>query len=178
MYTKYLFPHRFKKAGWMLLIIGIIWGLCLTFFRNDIPKLPLKVLTIYTSRTPTDILNSRNDQVYVADKNIFLRNSRWLKMISDEISDEIISIILIVGAIFVACSREKTEDEFIAKIRLESLLWATYINYLLLLFCIIFIYDLDFLWVMINNMFTLLIIFTFRFKFILYKSLKAAKNEK
>ena len=67
----------------------------------------------------------------------------------------------------------KDEDEYIAQIRLESLLWATYINYGFLLFSILFVYGLGFYQIMVFNIFTLLVIFLVRFNFILYKSAKS-----
>jgi hypothetical protein len=160
MYTRFLFPHRFKKVGWILLLIGIAGGLLFTIFENDFPKMHLKVFAIYNSGFPFDNLKNR--------WFTFMENNPW---------DEIISIMLVIGSIFVACSKEKTEDEFIARIRFESLLWATYINYFLLLFCILFIYGTVFFTVMIYSLFTLLIIFTLRFKYLLYKSSRSMKTE-
>ncbi|HNX85002.1 MAG TPA: hypothetical protein PKK03_11175, partial [Bacteroidales bacterium] len=84
----------------------------------------------------------------------------------------------IISAFFVAFSREKTEDEFIARIRLESLLWATYINYGILLFCFMFFYDFGFFYVMIINMFTVLVIFIIRFQYLLHRAKKSLSHEK
>lgn len=60
------------------------------------------------------------------------------RSINENRLSSIVGVLFMTGALFVAFSREKTEDEFIAKIRLESLLWATYINYGVLLFCFLF----------------------------------------
>ncbi|MGB3922738.1 MAG: hypothetical protein WBL00_02275, partial [Bacteroidales bacterium] len=95
----------------------------------------------------------------------------------NNVLDEISSILLIIGALLIAFSKEKTEDEFISKIRLESLVWATYINYAILIFAIIFIYDMTFLWVLVFNMFTLLVFFLIRFNWALYKSKNQISNE-
>jgi hypothetical protein len=83
-------------------------------------------------------------------------------------SDEIVSIMFIVSAILVGFSKEKNEDEFIAKIRLESLLWATYINYVLLILSILFVYGGGFLDCLCLNMFTLLAVFIIRFHIVLF----------
>ena len=160
MHTRFLFPHRFKKVGWVFLIIGIISGLIPAIYENQLPKLHLKVFAIYNSDFPFGHLTKH-----------------WFTIIDHDPWFEIISIFLIIGAIFVACSKEKTEDEFIARIRFESLLWATYINYFLLLFCILFIYGTVFFTVMIYSLFTLLIIFTFRFKYLLFRSSRSLKVE-
>jgi hypothetical protein len=78
----------------------------------------------------------------------------------------------------VAFAKEKHEDEFIAKIRLESFLWATYINYAILLFSFLFFYGIGFMYVMIFNMFTIIILFIVRFNYILYRSTKQLQYEK
>ena len=70
---------------------------------------------------------------------------------------------VIVGLLLIAFSREKMEDEFINKIRLESWQWAVLINYILLLFANWLIYGTEFLQVMLYNMLTILIIFIIRF---------------
>ena len=74
--------------------------------------------------------------------------------------------------------KEKTEDEFIAMIRLESLVWATYINYGVLILALIFVYDIPFFWVLVFNMFTTLIFFIIRYNWALNNSKKSIENEK
>lgn len=157
MKTNYLFPNRFKKIGWFLFVPGVILGLLFLIFEPDIDFLNIKVLSI-------------------AEKSIF-SDAKYFSISENNVLDEIASILLIVGAIFIAFSKEKIEDEFIAKIRLESLVWATYINYAILLIAIIFIYDLTFLWVLVFNMFTLLFFFLIRFNWALYKSKNQISNE-
>jgi len=157
MKTNYLFPNRFKKIGWFLFVPGVILGLLFLIFEPDIKFLNIKVLSI-------------------AEKSIF-SDADFFTITKNNVLDEIASILLIIGAIFIAFSKEKTEDEFIAKIRLESLVWATYINYAILIFTIIFIYDLTFLWVLVFNMFTLLFFFLIRFNWALYKSKNQISNE-
>jgi small-conductance mechanosensitive channel len=158
MNTKFLFPNEFKLIGWAILVPSAILGV-LTFFEFVYFKfLEVKVFAIYSSMFPGSTI------VFGVEKN--------------NIADEIFGILCIVGGIFVAFSKEKEEDEFIAKTRLESLVWATYINYAILVFCTIFFYRLGFLYVLIFNMFTVLIFFIIRFYYILYKSKKSLSYEK
>lgn len=91
-------------------------------------------------------------------------------VIKNNLLDELAGVLVLVGGILVAFSIEKMEDEFIAHIRLESLVWATYVNYGLLLLAILFVYGGAFLTVMIVNMFTLLIFFIVRFHIALYQA--------
>ena len=79
----------------------------------------------------------------------------------------------IIGGIMATCSREKIEDEMISSIRLESLLTALYVNYGIMIIASLFVYDLDFLYVMLYGMFTILIIFMVVFRWKIWR----IKNE-
>jgi hypothetical protein len=158
MKTKLLFPHRFKRIGWILLVPSTILGIACIFFDFSFNFLDIKVFAIFSD----DFFGS--DTVFGLGKN--------------NITDEIVGVLFIIGALFVAFSKEKNEDEFIEKTRWESLVWATYINYFILIFCFLFFYNTSFLWVMIFNMFTILIFFILRFYFILYMSKKSLGHEK
>jgi hypothetical protein len=158
MKTKLLFPNRFKRIGWILLVPSTILGILIIFTDFSFEFLDLKVFSIYSE----SFLGP--DTIFGFEKN--------------NITDEIAGILFIIGAIFVAFSRERNEDEFIAKTRLESLVWATYINYAILIFCFIFFYSTGFFLVMIINMFTILIFFIFRFYLILYITNKSLGHEK
>ena len=83
----------------------------------------------------------------------------------------------ILGAIFATCSREKIEDEMVRQIRLNSLLVALYVNYAVLIVCSLLVYDLDFLLVMMYNMFTILLIFMVVFRYRMWRLNKEMKNE-
>lgn len=157
MKSNYLLPYRFKTIGWFIFIIGIVLGFISFFIVKEPAFLDCKVFALSELE--------------------FLGKQKFFEFVENNIFDEIISVFIIVGAIFVAFSKEKQEDEYISKIRLESLLWATYINYFILLFTIVFLYGGTFFWVMIFNMFTILFVFLIRFKWALWK-FKNSKNEK
>ena len=86
-------------------------------------------------------------------------------------------ISIIVGGLLATCSREKIEDEMTQQLRLSSLLTALYINYAALIVCSLLLYDMDFLSVMIYNMFTPLIIFMVVFRWKIWRMKKALQNE-
>lgn len=157
MKTNYLFPNRFKKIGWLLFILGIILGIVYLIYQSDMTLFNIKIFAI-------------------AEKTIF-SDANFFSILENNVLDEISSILLIIGALLIAFSKEKSEDEFISKIRLESLVWATYINYAILILAIIFVYDMTFLWVLVFNMFTLLVFFIIRFNWALYKSTNQISDE-
>lgn len=157
MKTNYLFPNQFKKIGWSLFIPGIILGIVFMIYQSDISIFNIKVLAI-------------------AEEEIF-RDTTFFSISKNNVLDEITSILLIIGALLIAFSKEKSEDEFISKIRLESLVWATYMNYAILILAIIFVFNMTFLWVLVFNMFTLLVFFLVHFNWALYKSKNQIRDE-
>ncbi len=143
MKTNFLFPHRFKKAGWIVFIPAAILGSLYLFFDY----------------TPG----------FLHFQALFIDNESMFSATNNNLIDEISGVFTIVGLLLIAFSKEKNEDEFISKIRLESLLWATYVNYVVLIIGMIFVYGITFFFMLIFNMFTILIIFIIRFNFILRK---------
>lgn len=84
---------------------------------------------------------------------------------------------IIVGGVLATCSREKVEDEMTQQLRLNSLLTALYINYGLLIVAALLVYDLDFLNVMLYNMFTILLIFMAVFRYKIWRMKKGVEDE-
>lgn len=100
--------------------------------------------------------------------------TEWLQKTFGEAIEEITMFMLFTGLLLVSYSREKDEDEYIGRLRLESLQLAVIVNYVLLIIASFIWHWLDFLSVMMYNMFTILIIFIARFHFLLYRQKKAA----
>jgi len=159
MKTKLLLPNHFKTPGWIILIPSALLGLFIIISDYEFKFLDMKVFTIYSG------------------SGVF-QDPVLFGMIKANLTGTLVGVLFLIGAIFVAFSKEKSEDEFIAKVRLESLLWATYINYGVLIFCFLFFYEFEFLYVMIFNMFTILIFFIIRFYYILYRAKKSLSHEK
>lgn len=103
--------------------------------------------------------------------------NNFFTIIEDNVLNEILGVLLLVSSVFVAFSKEKNEDELISKIRLESLVWATYFNYGLLLISLVCFYGYAFFFVMIFNMFTLLLFFIIRFNLEVRKLNKSTADE-
>ncbi len=82
-----------------------------------------------------------------------------------------------IGGILATCSREKVEDEMISHIRLNALLIALYVNYAILIVCSLLVYDFDFIQVMIYQMFTILLVFMFIFRYQVWRLQKGADDE-
>lgn len=158
----YLFPHKYKKIGILILIPSIIIGLIVfleeyepSFMNFNLPAIFIEKILFYN-------LNQEEP---------------LLKIVNNNILNEIMMTLTIISALFVPFSKEKTEDEYISRLRLKSLVWAVYVNYSILLLSSLLIFDLSFLLIMIFNMFTVLLFFIIRFNWQFYKFKKATNYE-
>ena len=137
MNQKFLFPHSYKKPALIVLIICILFSIYLSVFGSEPDFLNFKIGE-----------KIRGDELIIITRNFAFT---------------IDGILLIISSIVYGFSKEKVEDEYIQKIRLESLVWAVYINYALVIITFLVLYEISFLYVMVYNLFTVLIIFNIKF---------------
>ncbi len=135
MKNKFLFPHHYRRIGWMIFFPSLVLGLACMHadFSFNFLDIDLGI-----------------------QKNLF--DSGTLNF-----TDEIASIGLIISLLFIAFSKEKIEDEFISRLRLESLQFAVYLNYMILTLQILLVHSTAFLDIMVYNMFSVLLLFILRF---------------
>ncbi|GAA4100188.1 hypothetical protein GCM10022392_25830 [Mucilaginibacter panaciglaebae] len=88
----------------------------------------------------------------------------WLQVIYNDV----LQVGIILSFLFIGFSKERIEDEQLAQLRLDSLQWSVYVNYALLILCIVFFYNWTFLSVMMFNVITPLIFFIVRFRWKIY----------
>lgn len=150
MKSRFLFPNQFKKIGWMLFV-------------------PSVLVTIIISALNISTDDYLNVTVFSLYQESIGEVPGFFKFIKNGIVDEILTIGIIVGGIIVGFSKLKEEDEMISKVRYESLVWATYLNYGVILFFTLFLFGLPYLNVLFYNMFTLLLFFIIRFHYMIYK---------
>jgi len=157
METNYLLSSKFKKMGWIILIPSMILGL----------------YTLFTEWEPA-FFDANVLGIFIED---FSGNNQIIGLVENNVLNEILGILVILGGIMVAFSKEKDEDELIAKIRLESLVWAMYLNYGILLLAFLVLYDFSFYWVMVFNMYTMLFFFIIRFNIKIWSLRKSVSYE-
>jgi hypothetical protein len=151
MKTKYLLPHYLKLPGWIILVIG---SLIMFYLINTEDDSFLRVnMPAIHSHFPNDI-----------------HKSGFFIIINNQIADEIAYTLIIVGSLFIALSKEKIEDEFMMKLRLESLLWAVIVNSVIMILCLYFFYGYSFLITIFFNVVSVLLLFVVKFKFELRKA--------
>ena len=139
MKSKFLLPERYKWIGLAMFIPSLILGVATFFFDFH-----FDFLTLGKSKSPFIVFD---DQI--------------------NLTDEFALTGLILGMLFMAFARERHEDEYISKIRLESLQWAVILNYALLILATWLIHGMPYLQVMVYNMLTILLLFLIRFHIVL-----------
>ena len=158
MKTHFLFPNKFKIVGWLLFI-------------------PALAISIYLTASGQSIDEICTTQVFAVAADEFLGKRQFLTVIENSISDEILLTCLVAGGLLIGFSKLKNEDELIAKIRYESLVWAVYFNFVVMLLATIFVYGMFYYQVMLANMFTVLLFFIIRFHVMIHKLNSAGDEE-
>ncbi len=153
MTKNWLLPRGFKKIGWAMLIPTLLMGLYVAL--HDMNTSSLLDLTARLARPDTVGRLQSLDP--------------WLT--------DLIIIGILAGSIFVTCSRERIEDELVARIRLNSLLTALYVDYALLIAATLVFYDLKYLNILIYNLFTLPLLFLILYELSLWRFKRASKDE-
>ena len=145
MKSRLLLPSKYKKWGLILFFPSLVLGILVKFF-----DFAFDFLTIQFKST----------------NSIFEENRINL-------TDEFALTGIIVSLLFLAFAKEKNEDEFIYRSRLESWQWSVLINYGLLIIATWLVHGLAYIDVMMYNMLTVLIIFIVRFHLVLFRSSKS-----
>lgn len=159
MKSNYLFPPIFKKIGWALFIPFAILGMWMlaTPDGTSVSWLDGKAFMIYS----TDL--------FAPDVIFGLGNNNWL--------DEILVIVLSVSTLFLAFSREKDEDEYIAHLRLKSLVWAIKANVALLIAVTLTFYGTSYMTFSWIYMFSMFLFYLVKFNYSLYQFRKSSHEE-
>lgn len=148
MQTKLLLPNRYKSIGILLFIVSLILGIMVRFSDFE-----FELLTVVIKEKGINVMNENMN-----------------------FTDEFALTGIIISLLFIAFAREKNEDEFITRTRLESWQWAVLINYILLLVATWAVHGFAFIDVMMYNMLTIPIIFIIRFHYVLYKTRSFIEN--
>ena len=85
------------------------------------------------------------------------------------------TLIMSAGLFLVAFAKEKIEDEQIWQVRLDSLRWAIFINYLVLIISLVFIEDVPHMLEL--NLWVPLIFFIIRFRWVIWRLNQSLKRE-
>jgi hypothetical protein len=145
--TKYLFPYKSRFIGIALILVHIPVKFLWDAYYRDTSGYPHPAVT---------------DTVLFSPSHLFFIAT---------------SLMVLVGLFLIAFSKEKIEDEHIVQLRLDSLRWAIYLNYAILLFSLVFTQGSDSKHILLLNIWLPLLFFILRFQWVLYRINRSAKSD-
>ena len=150
MKSTFLFPAPIRKLGWLLFIPALLATLFLRIVQTETStEIPLPVFAVASGE--------------------ILSKPQFFTFIENDVTDEILMSMIIIGGILAGFSKLRHEDELTGRIRYESLVYAVYLNFAVMLAATLFIYGTYYFDVLLANVFTLLFFFLLRFQFKLHQ---------
>ena len=146
----YLFSNKFKKISGVVFYLSIPVGLFL-------------------------MLTERIQDIFVV--NVFsIFSYEWVGSeptgfgwIENGLGDEVFTLLIIVSGLINSFSKEKIEDELISRTRLESLSLSLFISFGLIIVSTFLVYSINYMYVLVSNLFLIILLFNLIFKFRLSK---------
>ena len=149
----YLFDNKYKKISGLVFYLTSIIGLYLLITDKIVDLFTLNVYSLFSE--------SISDLTY---------GGGWIEK---GLGDEIFTTIIIISGLINSFSKEKIEDELISKIRLKSLTMSLFISYSLVIISTFLIYNLSYMYVLVFNLFIILLLFNLIFRYRLYQHYKS-----
>lgn len=146
MNTLQLFPNRFKIIGWFIFIPSLILGL---ISLSGVMDFQISLPVIYNSGFLSD------------------ENQGFFKTAEIDLFPNLFGLLIIMGGILVGFSKEKIEDEYISSLRLKSVSWNLIVSYSIVFILFVTVFGSLFLTVMILIIFLPLVLYIFRFNYLL-----------
>lgn len=142
MNLSYLLPGSFRFAGFIFTCAGTILGIMRFYFGFKPDMLDQKVFALYS--------------VYLKTKT--------LKIESNQLIEEIVGLLVILGLFMIAFAREKNENPQVNSLRLKAFLISFYINTSFLIASILFTFGLAFIYMTILYLILPLSIYVISFR--------------
>ncbi len=150
MKTLNLFPNHYKNIGWIIFIPALILGV---FSLTDLLQFNEISLPVFYN---SGLLSLKEEN------GLFTRT--YVSALPN-----VAGLLIIIGGALVGFSEEKIEDEYISSLRLQSVFWSLKITYLIVFVLILTVFGTLFFTLMILFMFLPLVLYVFRFNYLLLK---------
>ncbi len=157
-----LLSYRYKWFSRIAFYSLVLFGLVYLIFLQDNQAFE----SLFTFKVPALI----NSEIF-GDLVIGLQ---WVEAM---FFDEALSVLLIVFGLMSGFSKERYEDEYIDKMRNDSLRWSLFINYGILLLTLLGVYGIIYLSFMFAQLFLIILLFNLLFDIKLYLHYKSVANE-
>ena len=146
----YLFSNQFKKTSGIVFYLSIPIGLFLLLTERLQDIFVVNVFSIFSYEW-------------------FGSEQTGFGWIENGVGDEIFTLLIIVSGLINSFSKEKIEDELISRIRLESLSLSLFISFGLIIISTFLVYNINYMYVLVFNLFLIILLFNLILKFRLFK---------
>ena len=146
----YLFSNKFKKTSGVVFYLSILVGLFLLLTDRIQDIFVVNVFSIFSYEW-------------------FGSEPKGFGWIENGLGDEIFTLLIIVSGLINSFSKEKIEDELISRIRLESLSLSLFISYGLIIISTFLVFNINYMYVLVFNLFLIILLFNLILKFRLFK---------
>lgn len=157
MKTRFMFPHSWRLPAIVLLIPSSLAAAWLLFSNYEPAWFNWNLFVMHS------------DQVFESPTRF--------GFIQDNVGLELFGTVVMISLIIIGFSADRIEDEFTLRLRYEALTWATFVNYVVVILSIWLIYGLSFLYVLIFNLFFIMILFIMRYRYLIYRAGKTTDYE-
>jgi hypothetical protein len=149
MKTRFLFPYRSRILGYICVLAYLPIMVFKKILHHGYNNIGLKVQL----EESTSLLNS------------------------EHILSAIAVAVVIIGLLLIAFSKEKIEDEQILQLRLDSLQWAVYFNYAMLVITLFVLSNMHYREILVLNLWAPLVFFIIRFRWVIFRFNRLAQTE-
>jgi hypothetical protein len=146
----YLFSNKFKKTSGVVFYLSILVGFFLLLTERLQDLFVVNVFSIFSH------------EWFGSERTGF----GWTE---NGLGDEIFTLLIIVSGLINSFSKEKIEDELISRIRLESLSLSLFISFGLIIISTFLVYNINYMYVLVFNLFLIILLFNLILKFRLFK---------
>ena len=125
-----LLPAFFRLPGFILLMAGSVFGIMRFWFDIKPKFLTMRVFAFYSE--------------YLAEK--------YFRFVRDNMSEELVGVLLVVGAWMVAFSRDKNETEEKSALRIRAFYISAFLQMIFLVFCLLTTFGIAYIYMLMMYM--------------------------
>ena len=165
MKKSYLLPRGFKKVGMVLAVCCLAW-FTVNCFTDESLDFKFKTFALI-GETPFAHASGDSSQ----------SSSSFCNMVETSFGMTIAPVLMLTAFVFIAFSRNRTEDEYIMKIREQSFVWAMLVGYVIIALLTLLVFGFEYLMVMMYDIYIFLILFICKFHYEIYRLKKTMRDE-
>lgn len=148
MNSRIFLPHKLRFVGIFFFVSGLVAGYLRFWLGIKPASLTVPVFSVYSTFLET----------------------KTFHIITNNISEEIVAILLLVGLLLLNFSKESSETDFTNALRFKALLYSVFANSIFLIFSTLFIYGFAFVNIMMINMFSQLMFYQIIFRILIFRN--------